>query len=176
MIKNQKQASITLKRIVELKKNRDLESLKKNVQDLIKHKFIINSINELINELENELTIYKSLVDGNFHCLQPKSLADLSSVLIGARLAQKMSQKELGERLNLKEQQIQRYESDNYESASLSRVLEITEALNLKFYFEKITIFNLEEEHSFKCPSGITNDQVEALNNRFKNKFSLIIE
>ena len=44
-----------------------------------------------------------------------------------------LSQKDLAEKLGLKEQQIQRYEATDYESASLSRLLEISDALGLKF-------------------------------------------
>jgi HTH-type transcriptional regulator / antitoxin HigA len=38
----------------------------------------------------------------------------------------------LADRLGLKEQQIQRYEATDYASASLARVIEISEALGLE--------------------------------------------
>jgi transcriptional regulator with XRE-family HTH domain len=50
--------------------------------------------------------------------------------LIRARISAGLSQRELAARLGLKEQQIQRYEATNYETASLRRVLEIAAALN----------------------------------------------
>jgi transcriptional regulator with XRE-family HTH domain len=43
-----------------------------------------------------------------------------------------MSQRELAERLGLKEQQIQRYEATEYRSASWSRVSEVIQALGLR--------------------------------------------
>jgi len=59
------------------------------------------------------------------------SLAELPTVLIRARIAQNLSQRELGELIGLKEQQIQRYESEQYASASLARLKEIADALKL---------------------------------------------
>ena len=41
------------------------------------------------------------------------------------------SQKDLAQRLGLKEQQIQRYEATGYASASLARIQEIIEALGV---------------------------------------------
>ena len=56
-------------------------------------------------------------------------VAELPSVLIKARIAQGLSQKDLAERLGLQEQQIQRYEATDYASASLTRIKEVVSAL-----------------------------------------------
>ena len=55
------------------------------------------------------------------------SLGELPTALIKARIATKLSQKALAERLGLKEQQIQRYEATEYASANLSRIIEVSE-------------------------------------------------
>lgn len=60
------------------------------------------------------------------------SLSELPATLIKARIAAKLSQKALAERLGLKEQQIQRYEATEYASANLARVIEVSEMLGLK--------------------------------------------
>jgi ribosome-binding protein aMBF1 (putative translation factor) len=88
-----------------------------------------------LNDLEAELEEYTTLT--NRSSSQPisltlSSLSELPSALIKARIANKLSQKALAEQLGLKEQQIQRYESTDYASASLSRLVEISEALGLK--------------------------------------------
>ena len=54
---------------------------------------------------------------------------ELATVLIKARVAQGLSQRDLAERLGLKEQQIQRYEATDYASASLARIKEVVSAL-----------------------------------------------
>ena len=56
-------------------------------------------------------------------------VAELPTVLIKARIAQGLSQKDLAERLGLQEQQIQRYEATEYASASLTRIKEVVSAL-----------------------------------------------
>ena len=56
-------------------------------------------------------------------------LNDLPQALIRARIASGLSQRELAMRLGLKEQQIQRYEATKYASASLSRVIEVAQAI-----------------------------------------------
>lgn len=52
-------------------------------------------------------------------------------MIIHARIARGLSQRELANLVGLKEQQIQRYESEKYSSASLNRLREIAKALNL---------------------------------------------
>ena len=82
-------------------------------------------------DLENELLEYESLKAGKFRLDSLKVVADLPSVLIKARIAQGLSQKELAERIGLKEQQIQRYEATDYASANLARIQEVASAFNV---------------------------------------------
>lgn len=60
------------------------------------------------------------------------SFDGLAEGLIKARIASGLSQRELADRLGLKEQQIQRYEADRYGSASLQRVQEIAQAIGVR--------------------------------------------
>jgi transcriptional regulator with XRE-family HTH domain len=64
--------------------------------------------------------------------LELGSLEAFPLALIKARIAAKLSQKDLAERLGLKEQQIQRYEATEYASANLARVLEVSQVLGMK--------------------------------------------
>lgn len=175
MIKNQKQVSVTKERLEELRKGLlEWEDREKDKSSL---KYLMGkySLNSLIEDLQRELNEYEGLCNGNFHILNAKSLNDIPKVLIGARLAQKFSQKDLGELVGLKEQQIQRYESTDYETASWPRIVEIAFALNLKLPFEKIIIMNKNNEDDFEYPNDITKDQVEFASNNIKNRKSLIL-
>lgn len=60
------------------------------------------------------------------------SLAELPDALVRARTGSGLTQRELAGRLGLKEQQIQRYEIENYASASLSRLQEVMHALGVE--------------------------------------------
>ena len=53
------------------------------------------------------------------------AVGEIPRMLIKARIAKGLSQKELAERLGLKEQQIQRYEATEYATASLARIREV---------------------------------------------------
>src|SRR5947199_184943 len=64
------------------------------------------------------------------------SFDELPTALIQARIAAGLTQKQLAERLGLKEQQIQRYEATGYASASLKRVSAVIQALGLHVHEE----------------------------------------
>ena len=61
-----------------------------------------------------------------------KLVADLPSILIKARIAQGLSQRDLAERVGVKEQQIQRYEATDYASANLARLKEVAAVFRVK--------------------------------------------
>src|SRR6476646_1525466 len=125
MIKNQKQAAITKEKLASLREAREGLLANNGEQSTAEYRLSLKSFDSLIKDLEDQVKIYESLVDGNFHCWKPESLQEISNILISARLAQKMSQKDLGDLLDLKEQQIQRYEASNYETASWPRIVEV---------------------------------------------------
>ena len=89
------------------------------------------ALSSQIADLEEELREYESLKSGLFQLDQLKAVAELPTLLIKARIAQGLSQKELAERLGLKEQQIQRYEATDYASARLARIKEVVGALGI---------------------------------------------
>jgi transcriptional regulator with XRE-family HTH domain len=83
------------------------------------------------DDLCRELAEYEALRSGKQTVLEVNSWAELPQALIRARIGAGLSQKDLAERLGLKEQQIQRYESTSYSGASFERLSEIIQALGL---------------------------------------------
>jgi len=81
--------------------------------------------------LAEQLAEYEALKSGAVEHFKTDSLSELPGVLVKARIAKGLSQRQLAERLGLKEQQIQRYEAENYDAASLRRILEVADALGL---------------------------------------------
>lgn len=90
------------------------------------------ALSSQIADLEEELREYEALKAGLFQLDQLKAVAELPTLLIKARIAQGLSQRELAERLGLKEQQIQRYEATDYASARLARIKEVVGALGIE--------------------------------------------
>ena len=88
-----------------------------------------DALSSQLADLQMELREYESLKAGEFRLDRLAAVGELPTVLIKARISQGLSQKDLAERIGLKEQQIQRYEATDYASASLSRIKEVASAL-----------------------------------------------
>ena len=87
------------------------------------------SLESTIEELREELREYDLIKQGHFdpHLLQ--SVGKIAEVLIKARIARGWSQRDLAQQLGVKEQQIQRYEANDYAEANLTRVQAIARIL-----------------------------------------------
>lgn len=91
-----------------------------------------DALQSQIAELEAEVVLYEALKSGSQTTFAADRLADLPNTLIRARIARGMSQRDLADFLGLKEQQVQRYEAERYRSASLERLIEISDALDVR--------------------------------------------
>lgn len=97
-----------------------------------------DALRSQLADLRAELEQYEALRAGQPAVLHLTSLDELPQALIQARIARGLSQKELAERLGLKEQQIQRYEATDYASAKLSRVKQVLRALGIQLRMESV--------------------------------------
>lgn len=133
MIKNGKQAAITKVKLEQLKL--DLTEFKKTQGTKlhpVRFKLGENAFQGLIKDLTEQLDEYIRLSTNPINYFKDYELKKLANLLTGVRLAKNMSQKELAEKLGIQEQQIQRYEQDDYTKASWSRILEVHSALGLE--------------------------------------------
>jgi DNA-binding Xre family transcriptional regulator len=85
-----------------------------------------------LDDLEAEIAEYEALRKGGVKALRAESIAEIGVALIKARIVRNLTQKALAERLNLAEQQIQRYEATRYQGVSAERLQEIANALKLR--------------------------------------------
>ena len=81
--------------------------------------------------LRAELADFDQLRGGTLSTFDAASLEELSTVLVKARIARGWTQRQLGEALGMAEQQIQRYEANDYRSTSLARLCDIANALGV---------------------------------------------
>ena len=135
MIKNERQYRITKAQIDRFV--RALEQLAEQSDPSqqvhpILQKAQADALRSQLNELLRQIEEYDALKSGQRIVLELESIEELPSALIKARIAAGFTQKELAERLGLKEQQIQRYEDTEYASASLTRLVEVSKVLRLK--------------------------------------------
>ncbi|WP_438947043.1 helix-turn-helix domain-containing protein [Sediminibacterium sp.] len=91
-----------------------------------------NAIEVQLHELLNQTKEYEDLKAGNIVVSEVHTLADLPLALIKSRIANGLTQSQLADTLGLKMQQIQRYESEKYETASLKTLIKIAESLGIK--------------------------------------------
>ena len=134
MIKNERQYKIT--RAQALRFSNSLKNLRQHPyagNDLHPHiaKAQEDAISSQLADLESELREYESLKAGQFQWDTLTMVADLPLILIKARIARGLSQKDLAEEIGLKEQQIQRYEATDYATANLARIKEVANALGV---------------------------------------------
>ena len=153
MITNERQYKISKKQLEHIRKA--IEEFDFNAKALVYGSEIlaeaeVNGLKSQEEELKDQLIEYENLKSGQNVDLGVYSLANLPLILIKARIAQNMTQRDLAELLGLKEQQIQRYESEQYARASLRRLLEIAEALKVRIT-ESAEISNVVEyENAFQ--------------------------
>lgn len=89
----------------------------------------VDAVSSQVADLRKQLREYESLKSGKFDFNELMVVNRLPEMLIKARIARRMTQRDLAERIGLKEQQIQRYEATDYASASLGRIYDVVEGL-----------------------------------------------
>jgi transcriptional regulator with XRE-family HTH domain len=96
------------------------------------HEAMGASLESEIEELRAQIQRYEDLRDGRISHRELENLRDLPSALIEARIAAGLTQKALGERLDVKEQQIQRWEANHYSGVGIERLQEVADALGME--------------------------------------------
>ena len=82
--------------------------------------------------LREELQEYEDFRAGKIREVTIEHLDELPDILIRARIASGLTQRELAEDMGIKEQQVQRYEASRYKSASLTRLISVARALEIE--------------------------------------------
>ena len=134
MIQNEHQYKVTRKWAKRFAQAiEDLEPVGDEAQELDPRVLKIqrDALQGQLDTLNDELREYETLKAGGipFDRNISASIETLPKALIRTRIAKGLTQKDLAERMGLKEQQIQRYEASGYESASLARISEVAAAL-----------------------------------------------
>jgi HTH-type transcriptional regulator/antitoxin HipB len=133
MIQNERQYKVTQTKLKELEQaaaNVEIEDSSLHPRQILSQK---NSYNKIIGTLKKELAEYEELKSGRIAVFQIESFNDLPTALIKARIALGMTQKELAEKIDTQEQQIQRYEANHYHAISFNRMMKVVQALGISF-------------------------------------------
>ncbi len=98
------------------------------------HRLTLDALKSQIESFKKELAEYETLKGAAPEGLRLESLEELPIWLVKMRTVRGLTQRQLAERIGVKEQQIQRYERNDaqgYFNASYKRILEIAQALSI---------------------------------------------
>ena len=93
---------------------------------------VVDSLRGQAETLRDEVKRYEDLRDGRIGQRELGSLRDFPTALIEARIVAGLTQKQLGERLEVEEQQIQRWEANLYSGVGVERLQEVADALGVE--------------------------------------------
>ena len=132
MIRNERQYRVTLS-----ERNRLLAELDR-VKQADAPSWVITATSSALTsqvlEMDDEISEYEALQSGAIAPItEVTELSDLPRTLVRARIAARLTQHDLAERLGLREQQMQRYEANDYAGASIGRLEEVMRALGVTF-------------------------------------------
>lgn len=96
------------------------------------HQAMIEASESQRDELREELERYDALRSGQVSQRTLSSWRELPIALIEARIAARLTQRELAKRLRVPEQQVQRWEANEYSGVGVERLQQIADALGLQ--------------------------------------------
>jgi len=140
MIANERQYRITKTELARFEANlvaHDARDPSPNVEERI-HQAMHDAIDSEIQVLRGQIDHYEKLRDGHITSREITSLRELPTALIEARIAAKLTQRQLADRIGVAEQQIQRWEADEYSGVNIHRLQDIADALGVQMH-ETIT-------------------------------------
>ncbi len=142
MILNERQYMVTKAQIKKFQSA--IENLKKKVppedneNEKLRHQSYLGSLNGQLEELLEQVEEYENLKARKIDKLECSSLEELPEALIKARIFRGLTQEQLAELLNVKEQQVQRDEANQYANSSFTKILKVQRALDIEIREEVI--------------------------------------
>lgn len=135
MIRNERQYRFTKTQVRRFEQTL-VELKSRHPEDIDVHPLLakaqVDAVSGQVADLREQLREYESLKSGKFDFNELMTVTSLPEMLIKARIARGMTQRDLAERVGLKEQQVQRYEATDYASASLGRIRDVVGGLMIE--------------------------------------------
>jgi HTH-type transcriptional regulator / antitoxin HipB len=131
MIKNEKQYKITRKKLLGIQE--EIARIQA-VQEYLpaKERLIIVSLVVMQEQMENEISAFDLLKTNPASTMVERSIDELPNLLIEYKIHSGLTQKEFSKKIGMKEQQLQRYEAEDFKSISFKNLLKILHAIGLE--------------------------------------------
>ena len=143
MIKNEKQYKITKSKLKDFERSLKVYREGK-YSDPVIHKGMKDSLKSQMDDLKKEIREYEKLKNKKVPRIKITSFEQLPEALIRSRISHGYTQKQFAVKLKMPEQQIQRYEAENYRAVSFETLMKIAKTLKI----------DLEKETSVKIGYG----------------------
>ena len=151
MIKNEKQYKITKKKLDGI--NQKITIMHAEGDQLsIKSQLILASLTDMSDDMNNEIAEYELLKKDKAKILKARSLSELPSLITEYKIALGLTQKEFSQKIGMKEQQLQRYEAENFQGISFKNLLKILQAIGLNIVIKDTHLEKFSKE-------GVPGDQ-----------------
>ncbi len=93
---------------------------------------LLSSVDWLLGDVEAEIAEYEALRSGARREVAAEGLGALPDLLVRARIAAGLTQRQLAEQLGVAEEAVQRDEAGGYARAGLDRLARVAEALGVR--------------------------------------------
>lgn len=181
MIRNEQQYNTTKEWLQKFEQSvAEIENNETLKADPIRWKLYRDAYQSQVLEFYEEIAEYERLINCDKSQkiqIQVENFNKLPDVLIKARIAAKMTQKELAHILGVEEQRVKECEDSDYQCASFVEILEVSAALGVEFKnskvevdFEEIETFkkSAEKFHKWQQEKKNANHQVSSTENRLE--------
>lgn len=147
MINNEKQYKISKKKVKELN-----EQIGRIYNDIDKHplrkELLITSLEVARNDIEKEIVVYESLKKDKKNTLKERLISELPTLLTEYKIISGLTQKEFAQKLGVKEQQLQRYEANNFKSVTFKNLLRFFELIGLEIRIKETRFYKSNNNQS----------------------------
>ncbi len=146
------------------------DNLKNSVEGDYMALLEMKNVESMQKRLTEEIAEYENLQSGKQTTITLNSLGEIPEMLIKARIAKNWTQADLAQRVGLKEQQIQKYESTDYAGASTRKLLFILDALGI--FIPSVSV----EVNKPKFDTGMPEEEVKLAQQLLFERKSLLLK
>lgn len=146
MLKNEKQYRITKKKVEALREK--ISAFKAEESLSAAKQLILVSLIEMSTDMEKEMAEYELLKANKAKILKSRSLSELPSLITEYKIASGLTQKEFSRKIGMKEQQLQRYEAENFQGISFKNLIKILQAIGLDVIIKDIPLEKISKREA----------------------------
>jgi DNA-binding Xre family transcriptional regulator len=153
MIINEKQYKISKRKVSELAEA--IERIENNPKkNPLRKELLTGSLIMAKEEIEQDILLYETLKNDEEGILKERLFSELPTLLIEYKIKSGLTQKEFAEELGIKEQQLQRYEADNFKSVTFKNLLRFLDAIGLEIMIKETRMTRTNKSTSRKKQSS----------------------